>query len=113
MQEPIASNDKLRFKTLLLDVVASVTMSSLVSCDEDLSRDRDASAAGEPPAVLDIGTNPKAVQHLAALVGQGMMQTLLSWLKCPFPLHSSLAVDSGEWLPGDAVERWYCSDSIE
>ena len=42
-------------------------MSSLVSGDEDLSRDRDASAAGEePPTALDIGTNPYAVQHLAA-----------------------------------------------
>ena len=41
-------------------------MSSLVSGDDDLSKDRDASAAGEPPTVLDIGTNPNAVQHLAA-----------------------------------------------
>ena len=42
-------------------------MSSLVSGDEDLSRDRDASAARVPPTALDIGTNPNAVQHLAAL----------------------------------------------
>ena len=41
-------------------------MSSLVSGDEDLSRDRDDNAAGEPPTGLDIGTNPNAVQHLAA-----------------------------------------------
>lgn len=63
-KEPIVNNDKLRFKTLLLDEDVSSSQHD-VSCDEDLNSERDtASAAGR--RLLDIGrtkSNNAKAQH--------------------------------------------------